>query len=347
MTVRAAFVTVGDPTRLTGGYLYNRRLLSGLRGNGVGVERVIPCGASPGEQARSAPGFGEVFDPTAYDVVVVDALARVLCAPHLDRWRSVVPAVALVHELPGTADPASADRERTFEEPLLRADRVVAVSGHGRELLLEKGVSAGAVRVVPPGFDGLAPSQSPEKGDGPLRVLCVGQWIPRKGILDLVRAWKMAGRLRVVLDLVGETDADPPYKSRVTKAVAGDPSILTHGPVGNAALAALYASADAFALPSRYEGYGIVFAEAISRGLPVVACRVGPVPDLVGEAALLVPPADAPALSGALGRILSDAGLRKKMSAAATRRAADLPRWSDTVEGFLKVLREAVEERRG
>lgn len=344
--MRAAFVTVGDPARLTGGYLYNRRLLAGLRENGVEVEQVIPCGARPEEQARSAPGFGEAFDPTAHDVVVVDALARVVCAPHLDRWRSVVPAVALVHELPGTADPASAGRERTFEEPLLRADRVVAVSGHGRQVLLEKGVPAGAARVVPPGFDGLVPPEPPEKGHGPLRVLCVGQWVPRKGILDLVRAWKMAERPGTVLDLVGETDADPPYRSRVTKAVADDPSILTHGPVGAATLAALYASADVFALPSRYEGYGIVFAEAISRGLPVVACRVGPVPDLVGEAALLVPPANAPALSGTLGRLLSDAGLRKKMSAAATRRAADLPRWSDTVEGFLQVLREAVEERR-
>ena len=345
--MRAAFVSVGDPTRLTGGYLYNRRLLAGLRKNGVEVEQVIPCGAGPGEQARIAPGFGEAFDPTAYDVVVVDALARVVCAPHLDRWRSVVPAIALVHELPGTADPAGADRERTFEEPLLRADRVVAASGHGRRLLLEKGVPAQAARVVPPGFDGLAPQKPPERDRGRLRVLCVGQWIPRKGILDLVRAWKMADRPGKILDLVGETDADPPYGSLVTRAVADDPSVLTHGPVGDATLAALYASAHVFALPSRYEGYGIVFAEAISRGLPVVACRVGPVPDLLGEAALLVPPANAPALAGALERLLSDAGLREKMSAAATRRAADLPRWSDTVEGFLKVLREAVEERRG
>ncbi|MBA3585592.1 MAG: glycosyltransferase [Gemmatimonadetes bacterium] len=96
----------------------------------------------------------------------------------------------------------------------------------------------------------------------------------------------------------------------------------------------------------RYEGYGIVYAEALSFGLPVVACAVGPVPEVVGgEAALLVPPGDMDALSGALGRLLSDAGLREKMSAAALRRAAGLPLWRETVEGFLGVLRDVVEER--
>jgi len=341
--LRVAFVTVGDADRLTGGYLYNRRLLDGLRENGVRVEEVVPCGASPAEQAGAAPRLGRAFDPVRFDVVVVDALARIVIAPHLDGWRSGQPVVALVHELPGVADPTTADRERPLEVPLLRSDRLVAVSGHGKKVLLDKGVPAHRVAVVPPGFDGLNLHPRGHRGGGAARVLCVAQWIPRKGVLDLVRAWRAEERPGAVLDLIGETDADAGYAAEVRKAASGDPSILVRGPVDDATLAGLYASADLFALPSRYEGYGIVYAEALSFGLPIAACAVGPVPEVTGEeAALLLPPGDTDALSGALGRLLSDAGLRQKMSAAALRRAASLPRWRDTVGGFLRVLRDAV-----
>jgi glycosyltransferase involved in cell wall biosynthesis len=176
----------------------------------------------------------------------------------------------------------------------------------------------------------------------------VAQWIPRKGVIDLVRAWAAEDRPGAVLDLVGETEADAGYAARVREEIAMEPSIFARGAVDDATLARLYASADLFALPSRYEGYGIVYAEALSFGLPVVACRVGPIPEVVGEeGALLVPPGDVGALSGALGRLLGDPGLRKKMSAAALRRAARLPRWEETARGFLGVLRGVVRERGG
>ncbi|WP_207957089.1 glycosyltransferase family 4 protein [Rubrobacter tropicus] len=345
--MRLAFVTVGDAARLTGGYLYNRRLLEGLKENGAKVEVFVPCGADPRAQAAAAPAFGNVFDPAPFDAVVVDALARVVVAPHLDRWRSGRPVVALVHELPGVADPAASDRERPFEAPILRSDRIVAVSDHGKEVLLKRGAPAARVRVVPPGFDGLG--RGLERGllrEGPPRVLCVAQWIPRKGVLDLVRAWGTKDTPGAMLDLVGETDADAPYATKVREAASYDPSILVHGPVDDDTLAGLYASAYIFALPSRYEGYGIVYAEALSFGLPVVACTVGPVPEVVGDGTgLLVPAGDPEALSDALDRLLSDAGLREKMSAAALQRAAGLPRWRDTVDGFLAALGEIVEER--
>jgi len=349
--LRVALVTVGETRRLTGGYLYNRRLLEGLEDNGVEAEEVVPCGASPEEQADAVPGLS--FDPTRYDAVVVDALARIVVAPHLDRWRAARPVVALVHELPGVADPATANRERRYEGPLLRSDRVVAVSRHGAEILSRRGVPAGKLAVVPPGLDGLRLSSEERRAETPSaggtrRVLCVAQWIPRKGVLDLVRAWGTGDTPGAVLDLVGETDVDADYAARVREEAANEPSIKVHGTVDDATLAGLYAAAVLFALPSRYEGYGIVYAEALSFGLPVVACRVGPVPEVVGEeAALLVPPGDVGALSGALNRLLGDPGLAEKMSAAALRRAARLPRWEETARGFLGVLRGVVRERRG
>jgi glycosyltransferase involved in cell wall biosynthesis len=346
-TLRVAFVTVGDKKRLTGGYLYNARVIAGLRQAGIEVEEMVASGAAPKEQAASR------FDIDAgrFDVVVVDALARVVCAPHLDRWRETLPVVAMVHELPSVATGEA--RERTFEEPLLRADFLVTVSDHGASILTGRGVPAGRVRVVPPGLDRLPPPRSggePSVRDGAsVRVLCVAQWIPRKGILELVRAWTARERPDAVLELIGETDADPGYAASVRAAVAGSPgsSVVVRGPVDDATLAGAYAAADLFALPSRYEGYGVVYAEALAHGLPVLACDVGPVPELLGrEAALLVPPGDVGALSEALSLVLGDAARRRRMAEAAKRRAACLPRWEDAVAGFRHVLREAVETRR-
>jgi glycosyltransferase involved in cell wall biosynthesis len=343
--VRVAFVTVGNTGRLTGGYLYNARVLAALREKGVAVEEIVASGASPGGQeaaARSGPGL----DPQRFDVIVVDALARIVCAPHLDRWREERPIVAMVHELPSVAESATG-KEREYEEPLLRSDRLISVSEHGRSILEERGVPAARIRVVPPGFDRFSTGDAPVRG-GPVRALCVAQWIPRKGILDLVRAWALHERPGASLELIGETDADPAYTASVRAAMADAPgaSVIVRGPVDDAALGDAYAAADLFVLPSRYEGYGVVYAEALAHGLPVIACDAGPIPEVVGEeAALLVPPGDVEALSGALDLLLKDAALRDRMSGAARRRAGELARWEDTAAGFLRVLNEAVAER--
>jgi glycosyltransferase involved in cell wall biosynthesis len=340
---KVAFITVGETGRKTGGYLYNARVVTGLRGRGIDVEEVVACGASPGEQRAAAWRFGSAFDPSMFDVVVVDALARIVVGPHLDLWRTIRPVVVLVHELPGVAggDP---ERERKHERPLLRAGRLITVSSHGKSVLLSRGVSAGRISVVPPGFDNVTVYEpSPGSREGPLRALCVAQWIPRKGILTLVEAWKLRERPGAVLELVGETDADPDYAAQVRAAVETAPpgSIAVSGRVDDLELGAAYASADLFVLPSRYEGYGIVYAEALASGLPVIACGVGPVPELVGrEAAVLIEPDNVDDLCAALDLLLGDSVLRARMSSAAIRRASGLPRWADTVAGFEAVLRD-------
>ena len=341
---------MGDTGRKTGGYLYNARVISGLRERGIEVEEISACGASPDEQRIAVPRLGSTFDPSEFDAIVVDALARIVVAPHLDLWRASRPVVALVHELPSVAGgepvPETVARERDYEEPLMRADRLVAVSDYGRNVLESRGVPTGRVHVVQPGFDRLPSNdEAYMEKDGPVRALCVAQWIPRKGILTLVEAWKLRERPGAVLELIGETDADPGYAVRVRAAIAAAPrgSIIVSGAVDDAALDAAYASADLFVLPSRYEGYGIVYAEALARGLPIVACDAGPVPDLVGrEAAVLVQPDDKEALSAALDLLLGDPALRARMSAAASRRASRLPRWEDTVASFEEALRTAV-----
>ncbi len=348
--VRVAFITVGDTGRKTGGYLYNGRVISGLRRRGLGIEEVVAGGASPDEQRKAAPRLGSTFDPSRFDTIVVDALARIAVAPHLDRWRAFRPVVALVHELPSVAGGESVARERDYEELLLRADGLVAVSDHGKNLLRDRGVSLRRIHIVPPGFDGIPVGHgSPDHRGGPVRALCVAQWIPRKGILTLVEAWTLQERRGAVLELIGETNVDPDYTARVRAAIDAAPraSIVESGCVSDASLGASYAAADLFVLPSRYEGFGIVYAEALAFGLPIIACDAGPVPELVGrEAGVLIRPNDRDDLSAALDLLLGDPALRAKMSDAANRRASHLPCWEDTVAGFEDVLRTVAAARR-
>jgi glycosyltransferase involved in cell wall biosynthesis len=178
-------------------------------------------------------------------------------------------------------------------------------------------------------------------------VLCVAQWIPRKGVLELARAWARARRPGWRLELVGETGADPRYADAVRAALAGAPgSAAVRGALSDVALAAAYGAAALFALPSRYEGYGIAFAEALAFGLPVLGCAVGPVPGLIGPGAgLLVPAGDEGALAAALSRLMDDAQLRGRMRAAARARAAQLPTWDNCAAAFRAALQAAIAER--
>jgi glycosyltransferase involved in cell wall biosynthesis len=348
--MRLAFITVGNARRHTGGYLYHARVFAGLRSQGFVIDQISASAALLEDQLAVAAAFGARFDPQPYDVVVIDALARGVCGAWVARWRAIRPVVVLVHQLPSVAEAerAQIEREQALEAPLLEADRVIAVSEHGRDMLIERGVPAARIAVVSPGFDRLPvePAQVPRERlpDEPLRVLCVAQWIVRKGITTLITAWQQLAAVDAVLELIGETDADPDYATHVEKLLAAIPAerVIVRGPVADDALQQAYRRADLFVLPSRFEGYGMVYAEALAHGLPIVACNVGPVPALITpQAGMFVPPDDPPALAQAIDRLLHDPSIRARLASGARQRAAALPRWADTTRRFGQAIMQA------
>src|SRR5690606_36877101 len=117
-------------------------------------------------------------------------------------------------------------------------------------------------------------------------LLCVGNWVERKGTLDLLEALALLPPDAAALHLVGRTDVDPRYAARVERRVArGDPAgrVVVHGPVARERVAQLYRSADVFVLPSYREPYGTVYGEAMAAGLPVVGWRAGNLPNLARD----------------------------------------------------------------
>lgn len=340
MSLRLAFLTVGDPNRLTGGYLYHREVFRRWRAQGHRIDEIVLGPADVAGQLAAAPLAGERFTVERYDALLVDALARAVVAPWLEHWRAQRPLIALIHELPAVAG-ASDPRERDWEQALLHADALVAVSDDGAATLIARGADPARVFVASGGCDRLLACLPEGMSREPL-VIAVGQWIPRKNQARLARAWGQAAAHGWRLELIGETEADPAYTAEVWQAVRACPAPVTvRGPLNDAELAHLYARASVFALPSRFEGYGLVFAEALACGLPVIAGAVGPVPALIGDGGLLVPPDDEQALAVALRTITTDPTLRTRLSIAAQRRAATLPRWDDTAQQLLQAVQWA------
>jgi glycosyltransferase involved in cell wall biosynthesis len=145
------------------------------------------------------------------------------------------------------------------------------------------------------------------------------------------------------LDLVGEQDRDPIYAAKIWRALQ-DPilrgRVRVRGRVSPEELLCRFAEADALLLTSTYEGYGMVLAEALAAGLPIVATRAGAIPEVVRdrEEAELVPPGDAGALARAIARLASDPSERRRRARRARERAAGLPRWSESIAAFDRIL---------
>ncbi len=176
----------------------------------------------------------------------------------------------------------------------------------------------------------------------PLRLLCVASLTPRKGHDLLLRALAGLSASPWHLDCIGSLDLDPAwarelFRWRDTWGLAERVSF--HGPLAAEDLGRHYGAADLFVLPSRFEGYGMVCAEALAHGLPILTTRAGALVDTVPpEAGLLVPPDDLPALQEALRRLLTDEALRRRLTAGARAAALRLPTWEQSASAFSAAL---------
>ena len=168
-------------------------------------------------------------------------------------------------------------------------------------------------------------------------VLFVGTVEPRKGI-DVLLAAHAALRRQGHADLRLVVAGPPGWGE--TPALDG-PGVVAPGRVDEATLDALYRGAAALAVPSRSEGFGLPALEAMARGCPVVASGAGALPEVVGDAGLLVPPGDADALAAALARLFTDDALSTALGAAGHRRAATFT-WSACTAAHLTAYHAAL-----
>lgn len=329
----------------TGGYRYDRRLITELGKIGVEVRALsLPhCTPEPSHQSLETVRQTLAALPDQA-TVVIDGLAfgvlDDLAAAEAQRLK----LVALCHHplaLEAGLDEAQRDKHLKSERRALTFARATVVtSEHTKEILIDQfAMPPEKIVVARPGTDPV--TFAPGDGD-PIRLLTVASLTRRKGHDVLIDSLAAIAELPWKARFVGSNDFDPGWsanlQARVTDLELSE-RICFAGPVEDTQ--AEYQQADVFALPSRFEGYGMVFAEALAAGLPVVAACTGAVPDVVPEqAGLLVPADDTPALTEALRQLLSDTVLRRRLRDGAQKAAANLPRWNDTATIVADRLRE-------
>jgi glycosyltransferase involved in cell wall biosynthesis len=339
-----AFAVPGDLATPTGGYTYDRRIIAELPALGWQVEALdIGDGfPRPTREGRDA-ACARLAALPAGRPIVIDGLAYGVLPDAAKALREHHPLVALVHHPLGLETGVSeseAEALRNSERAALAcAQHVVATSAATARLLTaDYGVAAERVTVVQPGTDRVA--NEPRRSGDAVRLLAVGAVVPRKGYDVLVAALARLGDRRWRLIIVGDRRRSPDTTARLDADVAQlglAGRIEFTGPVAPERLAAHYSSADLFVLPSRFEGYGMAYTEAIAHGLPVLGTNAGAIPDTVPPGAgILLPPDDVDALAATLARLIDDRDERERLAAGA--RAASFPSWREQAALFARML---------
>jgi glycosyltransferase involved in cell wall biosynthesis len=343
---RVTWAIPGDVATQTGGYAYDRRIIAELKRLGWEVD-VVGLGEgfpTPSAATRAAAEARLLAVPSNHPIVV-DGLAFGVLPEIAARLHRARPVVGLVHHPlaleTGLTKEAMAQFELSERAALASTWRVVATSPWTADLLVERfAVPSERVAVVLPGTD-LAPLAI-GSGDGPLSLISVGAIVPRKGFDLLIEALAPLATFGWRLTIVGDRRRDIAAVARLDGLIAHYGLTQRVGCPGNVSadrLAALYRDADLFVLPSRFEGYGMAFAEALAHGLPIVGTTGGATPQTVpGAASSLVAPGDVTALSEALRELIESDDRRRTMAASARAAAAYLPTWSDSGAQFSDLL---------
>jgi glycosyltransferase involved in cell wall biosynthesis len=269
------------------------------------------------------------------------------------------PVIATIHH------PLSIDRSRVFEPPTSFAEqwrrvcfypllmqgfvarrlhRIVTVSRASAQAITEQfRVPPERIRVVYNGVDTDLFHPLPSVARVPGRIVFVGNLADRnKGAVYLLRA---LARLPppAHLAVIGAGAAPPGWVKRMVAELGVAGRISFEAQLPPRELVPHYAAAQIAVSPSLFEGFGFPAAEAMACGLPVVAARGGALPEVVGDAGLLVPPRDPEALALALERLLGDAALRERLGRAARERVIENFRWERAARETAEVYREALD----
>jgi len=348
-------VVPGNIDTPTGGYIYDREILAGLRALRWRTAVHSLDASFPQPTPAAVRAARATFAAIASDsLVVIDGLAlpgleRVL-ADEQHRLR----LVALVHHPVALETGLDAAIARRFEDAERRSlalvRRVITTSQWTARALARYDVGVSTLRVVEPGVDtrtvhgstdprGPAPAAAQHQS---LNLLCVATLTPRKGHALLFEALGDLRERRWHLNCAGSLLRDTAHVAALEHQLdrlrlTGRVSLL--GDLDNEALERQYERADVFVLPSYLEGYGMALAEAVAHGLPVISTTAGAIPETVPAAAgLLVPPGDSRALATALASLMDDPAKRATLAANARAARASLPTWKSAARKFAAAL---------
>ena len=351
--MRAGLVIYGTLDTASGGYLYDRRLVAHLRAAGDSVEIISLPWSSYGRHLalNRSRSLWQRLRHSHFDVLLQDELNHPSLFALNRRLRGQVsyPLVSIVHHL------RSSERHPAWALPLYRRVERSYLRGvdgficNSHTTLSAVNVLCGCSKpsvVAYPAADHVTqPGMDNETAvtDGPLRLLFVGNVIPRKNLHMLIDALAQLPRDSWRLAITGDAGSDPRYTRRVQDQIGAaglEERVGWHGRVMDDELGRHFGSSDLLIVPSSYEGFGIVYLEAMAWSLPAIAGEAGAAHEIIthGENGFLVPPDDPAALARTLRPLLADRARLKTMRRAARARYAAAPDWETSMAGAREYL---------
>lgn len=354
--MRIGLVIYGSLDTSSGGYLYDRMLVDALRASGDTVEVFSQPwrGFAAGIAQNFHRSFFDSLLRSRLQLLVQDELnhASLFLANRRMSRRSAVPAVAIVHNLKASEDrPAAARRvyaavERSFLDGLAGC----VFNSNATRLSVERllGRRVEGVVATPAGdrFGEAAREQDVLdrcSQPGPLRILFVANLIRRKGLFTLLEALSRLGKDGWILDVVGSPEPDRGHAAAVQAFVAGrglSGAVRIRGHLDQASLAREYRSHHVLAVPSSYEGFGIVYLEAMCFGVVPVGTTAGGAGEIIqdGRSGFLIAPGDSRGLADLLRRFLGDRQFLCARALDALGRFREMPGWKQSMGGAVSYL---------
>ena len=345
--MKIGLLIYGSIETLSGGYLYDRELVKYLRAHGEQVEIIsLPWRSYPAHLTDNL----RFRLPARLDVLIQDelnhpSLLAANAGPH------PYPLVSLVHHL------RSSEQQpvwlgwfyRAVEQRYLRSvDGFIFNSNTTRQVVNTlAGERVPGMVAYPPTdrFGSALPADlvaARAVRPGPLRLVFLGNLIPRKG-LDIILEALRSGPPDLQLDVIGSLNADPVHARRmqqwVRKAGLAE-RVVFHGALSEADLAQKLRSAHILAVPSSYEGFGIVYLEGMGFGLPAIGSSTGAAGEIITDAqtGFLIRPGDAASLAACLQTLAGDRTLLQRMSLQALERYRRQPAWVESAESIRQFL---------
>ncbi len=355
--MRIGLIIYGSLDTVSGGYLYDRKLVEYLRGCGDTVEVFsLPW-------RNYTRHLLDNFSNDLYrrvraaelDVLLEDELNHPSLLRFNRRLRQQVryPLISIVHHLRSCETQPSLLQSgyRWIERHYLASvDGFICNSETTRQAVaavLDRAELARSVIAYPAG-DRFSAQLTPEiiqqraHEVGPLRLVFVGNVIPRKGLLILLEALLQLPPGMCQLTVVGNTDLDALHMRVVYHLllVTRLPGVTLTGVISDAELATILARSHALVVPSEYEGFGIVYLEGMSFGLPAIGSTAGAAREIItdGVNGYLVPPNDPAALAKCLAALASDRDHLARLGLAARERFLSQPSWAASMARVRQAL---------
>jgi len=348
--MRIALIIYGSLEMISGGYLYDRKLVEFLRNNGDEVDVISLPWRSYSRHLLDnfSRGLEGSIAHGKYDVVLQDELNHPSLLRLNSRLKGRMPLISIVHHL--RISEASSfywpltTLHRLIERSYLRSvDGMLFTSHATLETVRKQDCLSQWRHVAHPAASHLKSAVIKSKTlTGLPRLLFVGNVIPRKGLWTLIQGMVVHIETPYQLTIAGRSDIDPDYTDYLRQYVKMrglEARVCFKGAVSQQELIELYRNHDVFAMPSKYEGFGIVYLEAMSFGLPVIASSAGGAADIVKEGVngYLAEPGNEVHVAAAL-RKLRDPGIYAQISTAALETYQNHPNWKTTMSGAREFL---------